>query len=606
MDEIATKLLQATNDPNKYEATLTITGAGGFGKTTMVISLCHYPVVNKHFTDGFVFIELGPQATDPSIKLRDIYNLLTGEQCGINAVEQKIYQLTSEYYHNLLVIIDDVWHVEDAEPLVKAFSNCKTILTTRMNDIEQYIPSKQSVIIGEMTQHEAIALLTSGVIDSSQLSQEDVSLLDELAQNVHLWPLLLSLVRGQLLHNLKLYHFSHRKAIENVQTKLYRKGLTGFDRNIIDSKKSRQFAVKACIGSTLQLLKKPLSDKIKILILWTGIGTSLQLTVLNRLWNISEQEAEQIVDALWAYGLIQFANVTIFPNHITQHCVEVHTVISQYIIDYMDSNEVSKLSPFFGDKLNTVKSVWDGLKLTFQQSYGVQDLSSLTPIEFLKYKAYEIETIELLSHLKIINMHTVTHPHFIILSLQDIQDILMKLPYGTSLLSFWGNEANALIMDCKKLISNAHILCRKLNQSIQKNLYEKDFNMLIHTVEEFIKTYHLCILAQKAITLINKILPYCDGELQHYIMGYCEHLQMKTADYHTITSIILPVIKLHIKLHKQITNSLANRSPNTEQVYNYIVSGKLEEELQFVNINSFIKLQEVAPRLVQNIAPYYM
>ena len=68
--------------------------------------------------------------------------------------------------------------------------------------------------------------------------------------------------------------------------------------------------------------------------------------MLNRLWNIPEQEAEEIVDALWAYGLIQFANITISPNHITQHCVEVHTVISQYIIDYMDSNEVSKLSPF--------------------------------------------------------------------------------------------------------------------------------------------------------------------------------------------------------------------------------------------------------------------
>ena len=87
LDEIATKLLQATIDPNRYETTLTITGAGGFGKTTTVKSLCHYPVVVQHFTYGFLFIELGPQATDPSIKLIDIYHVLTGEQCGINVVE---------------------------------------------------------------------------------------------------------------------------------------------------------------------------------------------------------------------------------------------------------------------------------------------------------------------------------------------------------------------------------------------------------------------------------------------------------------------------------------------------------------------------------------
>ena len=137
MDEIATKLLQATIDPSKYETTITITGAGGFGKTNTIISLCYHSLVKENFTDGFLFIELGPQATDPKMKLRAKYNLLTDEQCDINVVEQKVCQLTSEYYQKLLVIIDDVWHVEDAEPIVRAFSSCKTVLTTRMNDIER-------------------------------------------------------------------------------------------------------------------------------------------------------------------------------------------------------------------------------------------------------------------------------------------------------------------------------------------------------------------------------------------------------------------------------------------------------------------------------------
>ena len=160
--------------------------------------------------------------TDLSSKLSQLYHLLTGEylkQCDINHAEQEINQLTSDYYRNFLVIIDDIWHVEDAEPFVKVFSNCKTILTTRINNIEQYniIPS---ITAGPMTTKEAISLLTSGVIDSSQLSQQDVSLLDEVAQDVYLWPLLLSLIRGQLSHNLKQYHLSYHNAIENVQAKL--------------------------------------------------------------------------------------------------------------------------------------------------------------------------------------------------------------------------------------------------------------------------------------------------------------------------------------------------------------------------------------------------
>ena len=601
LDEIATKLLQATTDPNTYETTLIITGAGGFGKTTTVISLCHYPVVNNHFTDGFVFIELGPQATDPSIKLRDTYNLLTGEKCGINVLEQKIKQLTSDYYHNLLVIIDDVWHVEDAEPLVKAFSNCKTILTTRMNDIEQYIPSKQSVIVGPMAQHEAIALLTSGVIDSSQLSQEDVSLLDELAQDVYLWPLLLSLIRGQLSHNLKQYHLSYHRAIQNVQGKLRHQGLKAFDKNNIEViNKSRTLAVKACIEMSLELLTKSSSDKIKALIIWTGIGTSLQIAVLHNLWNVSEQEALETTDVLWAYGLVQFTDhdITISPNNITQHCVQVHTVISQYIIECMDSNEVISFVPY-GENSNTVVSVGDGLTLTHQQSCGVHDPSSLTVVEYLKYRLSEIENMLLPYFLKTINQFTITDPHNFIVVLEVIKDILMGLPYTKNLLPLLGEKINMLINNSKEILKDAHKLCRKLNQRVQRNLHEQNYDELIQTVEEFIKSYPLCSVVQKAITMIKKALPYYDGELLHYVTLQCEKMQMLTCDYHYITIFTLPRIKLLIELHKQITHSLLNGSPDVELAYHYFRSGKYVEEVNLVNANKLIKLQEVAPNYVQ-------
>ena len=570
LDEIATKLLQATNDPNKYGTTLTITGAGGFGKTTTAISLCHQRIVKEQFTDGFVLIELGPQATDPSIKLSQLYHLLTGEylkQCDINHAEQEINQLTSHYYRNLLVIIDDVWHVEDAEPLMKAFSNCKTILTTRMNDVEQFIPSKQSVTIGPMMEDEAISLLTSGVIDSSQLSQEDVRLLNEISQDVHLWPLLLSLIRGQLSHNLKQYHLSYHKAIQNVQAKLHHKGLTAFDKNNIETvKKGRKLAVKACIEITLELLTKSTTNKLKSLILYTGIGTSLQIAVLNNLWNISKQEAEDTVDELWAYGLVQFTDITISPNNIKQHCVEVHAVISQYIIECINSNEILTLSPFDGG-LNTAQSVRDGLTLIFKQSHGIHDSSLLTAMDWLKYKLSVIENGELPYYLKIINMLTVTDPHKVIILLQRIKDALMTSPYTTNLLSLLGKDINSLITNSKGTLKDAHKLCRKLNQSVQRNLYENNYDKLIQSVEEFIKNYPLCDVAQKAVTMVKKIIPYCDGKLLHHMMMKCECLQMITPDYHDITTSLLPCIKLCIKLHEQITSSLLNGSHDIELTY---------------------------------------
>ena len=557
--------------------------------------MCHNPLIKEHFSDGFVFIELGPQVTDPSIKLRAIHKLLTGEQCDSNIAEQKIYQLTGDSYRNLLVIIDDVWYVEDAEPLVKAFSHCKTILTTRMNDIEQYLPSQQSVTIGPMRREEAVSLLTSGVIDISQLSQEDVSLLDELAQDVHMWPLLLSLIRGQLSHCLKQYHSSQHEAIQKVQTKLRHKGLTAFDKNKIGQNehisKSRKLAVKACIEMTMELLTKSLSDKLKSLTLWTGISTSLQTDTLNDLWNISKEEAEDTANKLWRYGLLLFI---ISANNITQHCVEVHAVISQYIIENIDSNEVLTLSP-----LGTAELVYGRLYLSFQLSCGpyVHDPSLQTPIKYLNYKLNEAETM-LPVMLKIINMYTAIDPHHIILLLQAIKEDEPSSADTMQLLSSLSKEIDSMIYDCKQVLNDVHKLCRKLNQKVQKNLNEKRYSKLTQTIEEYIKSYPLFNVIEKAVNVVKKIRLHYDDTLLHNTRKRYEHLQMMQRDYHPMATLLLPRIQLFINLHEQITCSLAG-SHDIEQTYNYVLSGNFIEECKLVKTNQLIKLQEVAPNYVK-------
>ena len=594
LDEIVTKLLQATIDHGKYETTLTITGAGGFGKTSTVISLCHQDVVKEQFTDGVIFIELGPQATDSIIKLKGIYNLLTDKQCDINVVEQKIHQITNDYYRNLLVIIDDVWYVEDAEPLVRAFSNCKTILTTRMNDIEHYIPSKRSVVVGPMKQDEAISLLTSKIIDSRQLSQEDVSLLHELVQDVHLWPLLLSLIRGQLSHHLKHHHLSYHNAIRNVQAKLYHKGLTAFDRNNIETtKKFRKLAVKACIELSLELLTKPLSDRIKVLIINIGMGTSLQTAALSYLWKISKQEAEDTVEILWAYGLVHFSDQdeTLSPSNITQHCVEVHAVITEYMNENMDSKDVIYLT------MDNSDAIQKGLVLSFQQSYGVEHSSSQSAVDLLKYKLSEMENLTLPYIFKRINADTFCGPHTIIMRLQPLEQYL-KTSGNTLLLSMFGKKISSLVVDCKQTIKDVSKVCRKLNQSAQRNLHEGNYDKFVQAIEEIlIEDYPLWPVTQKAVVIVKEITTYCDGITLQHMTRFYEELQLWTRDYHATFTSAVPQIKLYIKLHKQITSSLLNGSPSIMETYNYIMNDEIKEEMVMLRVNYLIRLHDVAPNL---------
>ena len=590
LDEMVTKLCQSTIDPNSYGTSLTVTGAGGFGKTSIVTALCHHPVIKEQFKDGVVFIELGPQATDPSMKLKGLYNLLSDEQCDVNVIEQQINQLTSHYCRNLLVIIDDVWHVEDAEPIVKAFSNCKIVLTTRMNDIDQDIPTKQVVSVGHMEQSEAIALLTCGVIDVNQLLQKDVTLLVELAQDVHLWPLLLSLIRGHLSHNLKRRNFTRNEAIHNVQAKLHNNGLTAFDRNNID--RSRKYAVKACINVTLQLLTKSVSDKMKSLILWTGIGSSLQTAVLHHLWKVDELEASDIVDKLWTNGLVHFIEITIPPHRNTQTCVEVHAVISQYMMECIKSIDTLLLSPFCG--LGTGELVCEELRQQFMRCCGVQSVATLSARNYLTYKLIEIEYSLVPFYLKRINSYAITDPHNVMVILQKIRKDLSTSARNTDFLPLLYEKLESFISDCNKELRNAHKLNRKLNQHVQQCLTHRNYDNLIQTLEKHSLENPVGTIAQKAATRIKEIIPFCDRNVLHKVVTGCEHLLNLTYHYHYITLMSIPITKLQIQQFQNITTSLQAGSYHIELAYNHYRSGKFDKQLEEVVTNYYRKRQEIS------------
>ena len=352
-----------------------------------------------------------------------------------------------------------MWHVEDVEPIVKAFSNCKIVLTTRMNDIDQYIPTKQVDSVGPVEQSEAISLLTCGVIEISQLSQEDRNLLDELAQDVHLWPLLLSLIRGQLSHYIK-HHLPQNKTIQNVQAKLHDTGLTAFDKNNIG--RSRKYAVRVCINVTLELLSKVLSDKLISLSLWTKIGTSLQTAVLHSLWSTTEHRAREIADELWSYGVVQFTDITIPPVNTIQNCVEVRSTISQFILENMDSTELYRLAPQPGE----AEAVHEALCHCFNTVGGAQAI--MTPKQQLQHIMTDLECYKLPICLWNISMITLQDPHHIICFLECFRTLVTRTCL-TKFLPTLEAQINSLIDNCQKVLKGVHKLSRTLTQNVQRS-----------------------------------------------------------------------------------------------------------------------------------------
>lgn len=141
INEIVGKLCVGSHT---YGATLILTGTVDL--VTIVKTLCQLSVVKETFSDGFIFTTLGTGDIDPINKLSEMYKSLTGEQCNSN-VEENIQILTSDHCSNLLVIIFDVYEAKHAELILKAFSNCKIVVTTMKTEIARNLPSQHSVTI---------------------------------------------------------------------------------------------------------------------------------------------------------------------------------------------------------------------------------------------------------------------------------------------------------------------------------------------------------------------------------------------------------------------------------------------------------------------------
>ncbi|XP_065894736.1 uncharacterized protein [Dysidea avara] len=571
--------------PGKKGVSVILTGAGGFGKTTVALDLCHHPDVKDFFPNGIIFIELGPQPCDPSKILNEHYCQMTGKAFEyINDVEDKIKEVT-KIYKNVLVIIDDVWVVDDARPIVEAFFNCTILLTTRNPNIG--IPYRKTITIESMSLKESVFLMTKGILEYSELSTEDVKVFNELAVSTHQWPLLLSLIRGHLSHSLNDKNYTLRNAIAHVQTNLANKGLIAFD--IKETHNIRQKSVHACIEVSLGLLDNSVKDKLFSLILYTGIGGSLPSRAVQCLWDVSAETARKTVSSLELYGLVFTKSLKPVPPYYqaAYKFLTVHSVISDYIISSIESKTVVQLSPFLS--LHTEELICSVEELLFQESHMVD---SLKKSKFLNYNKLKMEHIVLPYYMKDINMHVLHDPHLALLILQNIQSILNGARY-CHLLPLFNEEIVTLSTECHNALSHAQGLSRKVNLHFQLCFRVKSFNNLIPILKEYLKTQFIVSTVARCVKLAESISTQCDAKLKAEMTNICGQFQILTVEDNIISLEKLPRFQLYVLLHKKITDALLQGSNDEiENLYNHIATGKFDKEIKLIHDKYLPEIQD--------------
>ena len=336
INEIGKVIVEDAGDENttiRIGITVTIRGIGGIGKSTLAKALCYHPHIKEYFTHGFLWISLTPPCLSPEATLRDVYNKLTSNSitCSYPLLKDKIRMLVSSSLYKLLIIFDDVVDTKDVTEYLEVFSNCKTILTTRKQDTNIIIPCKRCFDVGSMKMFEAAQLLTWQIAQLATLSANDADKIQQLAKDLYFWPLLLSLVRGQLYVHCTEWKQSPTNAILNVQRKLKDKGLTAFDPQYIN----KENAVKASINASLELLSNKERFVLFLIVSGAGIGSCVLKDCIFKLSKVSYEEFEALIENLWSHGLVNFENVTLDPEIVAYPCIEIHDVIAQYIIEEM-------------------------------------------------------------------------------------------------------------------------------------------------------------------------------------------------------------------------------------------------------------------------------
>ena len=336
INEISKVIVDDSSDENSticIGTTVTIRGIGGIGKSTLAKALCYHPLVKKYFTHGFLWISLTPPRLSPEVVLRDIYNKLTSNSimCNFSLLKDKIRLLFASFPCKLLIILDDVVDADDVTEYVEIFGSSKTVLTTRKNDINITIPSKKCFDIGPMKIFEAVQLLTWRIPQLAALGANDANKIQELAKDLYYWPLLLSLVRGQLYIHCTAWKESPTSALLNVRQKLQDKGLTAFDPQRI----KKESAVKASINASLELLTNNEKYVLFHIVSGIGIGSSVLKACIFKFSKVSSEEFDKLIKNLWSHGLINVGEIMLPPKVVAHSCIEIHDVIAQYIVEEM-------------------------------------------------------------------------------------------------------------------------------------------------------------------------------------------------------------------------------------------------------------------------------
>lgn len=149
-------------DTEKIQEVTVVRGWPGVGKTTLVTALAHDSGVATAFPDGILWIHLGEKANPLSGLLNWARALGIAEvDKMVNLEETMGYLRAVLLSKRMLLIVDDVWNLQDAAPFKIGGPKCALLFTTRFPNIARNLVTTSSdvYLLGVLSEDHALDLL---------------------------------------------------------------------------------------------------------------------------------------------------------------------------------------------------------------------------------------------------------------------------------------------------------------------------------------------------------------------------------------------------------------------------------------------------------------
>jgi tetratricopeptide (TPR) repeat protein/DNA-binding XRE family transcriptional regulator len=183
----------------EHNATLlALNGLPGIGKTALAITLAYNQAVRARFRDGILWAGLGlePNIQGHLSRWGALLGMSASEMGSLNDIESWAVALHRTIgTRAMLLIIDDVWTLEDALTLKVGGPNCSHLVTTRFPSIAAQIATNGATAVKELEGDESLELLH---VLAPQVVEQEPQGARELVSAVGGLPLALTLIGNYL------------------------------------------------------------------------------------------------------------------------------------------------------------------------------------------------------------------------------------------------------------------------------------------------------------------------------------------------------------------------------------------------------------------------